>query len=88
MDEKTAKKIIQEQIRKDRTFDGHFDFFDWLYDNGYEIIKPDPPKSKFMEEWGKLYRKMINEGRSEGHPTEYIMGLAELIDKHKADKEG
>jgi len=86
MNKKEARGYLNREIEY-ASFVSHGEFFDWLYDNGYEIIKTDPPKSKFMEEWGKVGIK----------PSEYFDGvgiwkamreLVLLIDKHKADKEG
>ena len=66
------------------------EFINELYDNGYEIMAIGDsipidvnPKSKFMEEWEKLWTTFEPSGEV---PT-YIYVMIKLIDKHKADKE-
>ena len=94
MNKEETKKTIEQQIRDDRSFDGHFNMIDWLYSNGYQIVKLKVttesigtleinPKSKFMEEWEAILDNAI-ENR---HPDiRMVRDLATLIDKHKADK--
>ena len=64
---------------------------DWLYENGYEIIKvKDSPKSKFMEE---VEEKMTSFMVGKNDPFVAIEAiykrlctLTQLIDKYKMDK--
>ena len=61
---------------------------DLLYRNGLEVVKTETKKderSKFMEEWRKIWREYVGYGTS---PDVFLEKLAELIDKHKADKDG
>ena len=99
MNKEEAKKTIEQQIRDDRSFDGHFNMIDWLYDNGYQIVKLKVttesigtleinPKSKFIEEWEKE-RVCADRFSDDLEKDRWLMNkLIDLIDKHKADKEG
>ena len=84
------KREIVHVIRS-LSFSDYFEFLEWLYGNGYEIVKAESPKSaratklksKFMEEWEAILDNAI-ENR---HPDiRMVRDLATLIDKHKADK--
>lgn len=76
-------------IKRGLSFDDYYEFLDWLYNNGFHIVKEydSPPKSKFMEEWSKSIAEW-NRLYFVANESTKIDKLVELIDKHKEDKEG
>ena len=94
-----TKKTIEQQIRDDRSFDGHFNMIDWLYSNGYQIVKLKVttesigtleinPKSKFMEDARSVLDWLDGQDKyiNKDRTIHAIGELMRLIDKHKADK--
>lgn len=82
-------QVINLVDSKRLSFDDYYQFLDWLYDNGFHIVKEcdELVKSKFIEEWEK-FTEVVLEGKDAIQKnTVAILELAQLIDKHKADKE-
>ena len=79
--------LLSDQGFTSDDFSDFYTFLSWLYDNGLHVAKghSEPPKSKFMEEWGNLKVKPSEVFNGVGI-WDVLKDLVKLIDNHKADK--